>query len=307
MAERKPTAREQFLDELGSLEEEIDGLTEDLRDDFDNLVTQHSRGEELVDLNGFDKAAKTLLLAFIIEASDLTIDSNVNVAKIGALNEYDRITKELKRTDLTSGQRTQLLKNFRNQILNYPNEVRKRITTRRPFGDNRSMPYRFKTVYDSAQKTVRNILDLGIKNRKSSLDIAKDIRQYIKPTPAQQGLLHPRDLHRERFGLDPESGVSVRGGSVNYNAMRIARTETQRTYRHVPEEINKGKPWVYGFQWNLSRAHPHEDICDDLAVADEDGLGAGIYKDVPDSHPNCICTVTTVLKGEDELLALFED
>lgn len=80
--------------------------------------------------------------------------------------------------------------------------------------------------------------------------------------------------------------------SAYKNLLRVIRTETTRAYRIGMQTYASGRPWIKGIQWVLSDAHPQIDICDEIAVFDGWGLGAGVYP--PDQvpfagHPNCIC------------------
>lgn len=304
MAKRE-SAKTLFLRRLDRLEGSIGRISGTLRHDVGNLFDQYTRGDEIVNRDKLETGLKYLLSAYVVEISDTTIDANVDVARIQANEQFYIVNRALKESGLSTFEQNQLFRNFRNQIMNYPSEILKRITTRKPFDDGISMPYRFKSVFESGQKTVRNILDLGLKNRESSAAIASKIKEYIRPSESSPLSVAPKAIQRERFGLSDDAEVRVRGGSMDYNAIRIARTETQRTFRAAPEELNAGKAWVQGFQWNLSLAHPFEDTCDDIANADDEGLGEGVYSTVPDSHPNCICYVTTVLISNDELQQLF--
>ncbi|HEY6019108.1 MAG TPA: hypothetical protein VIY48_04185 [Candidatus Paceibacterota bacterium] len=76
------------------------------------------------------------------------------------------------------------------------------------------------------------------------------------------------------------------------NALRVIRTETNRAFRKAQAGFAKGETWVKGVRWVLSGAHPEADVCDDIANADDYGLGPGVYpaEAIPDSgHPQCLC------------------
>jgi len=88
-----------------------------------------------------------------------------------------------------------------------------------------------------------------------------------------------------------------------YRATVIARTETARAFRVAYQETVQRNPDVVAVQWNLSASHPQPDICDVYAASDPLGLGPGVYGpgDVvaPPAHPNCLCFLTSHLRGPD--------
>lgn len=83
-----------------------------------------------------------------------------------------------------------------------------------------------------------------------------------------------------------------------YRARVIARTEGQRAFAQSYIERAQQSQSVVGFRWVLSPSHPRPDICD-VHAAFDGGYGPGTYpKDSPPvqpAHPNCICSLRTVL------------
>jgi hypothetical protein len=77
---------------------------------------------------------------------------------------------------------------------------------------------------------------------------------------------------------------------VSYEALRLVRTETTRAVGKGTIEAAQASPSCEGIQYCLSTAHRIVDICDELAKADEAGLGMGVYpvNDPPvyPAHPN---------------------
>jgi len=76
------------------------------------------------------------------------------------------------------------------------------------------------------------------------------------------------------------------------NTLRVIRTETNIAFRKAQANYAQNESWIKGVRWVLSGAHPVEDVCDDIATADDYGLGAGVYPAdaIPDSgHPQCMC------------------
>src|SRR4051812_34539884 len=71
------------------------------------------------------------------------------------------------------------------------------------------------------------------------------------------------------------------GGSIQYNAMRIVRTEMARIYRNSTMDFYEGRPYTEGYDWILSNRHPKTDQCD--RYHEESPYGR--RQDVPESHP----------------------
>ena len=77
--------------------------------------------------------------------------------------------------------------------------------------------------------------------------------------------------------------------------MRVARTETNMAYRKADNERWGQMDFVLGQRIALSKSHPAEDICDELA---------GDYPvdfEFTGWHPQCFCVATPILPDEDEM------
>lgn len=123
---------------------------------------------------------------------------------------------------------------------------------------------------------VAEAVNRGIALNKSAKEIADSVRSFIRP--------------------------DVPGGA-SYAALRLGRTELNNAFHHTTVDSAASLPWTEGVKWNLSKSHPAPDPCDDIADADSDGLGKGVYlsTNVPDKpHPQCFCYVTVVTVGKEE-------
>lgn len=96
-----------------------------------------------------------------------------------------------------------------------------------------------------------------------------------------------------------------------YIAERIARTETGRAYFDGVVAKNQHDPNVVAYKWTLGSRHSEPDICDMYADADLFGLGPGVYpKNMCPStpaHPNCLCLLYPVYRGEVDMNKLTND
>ena len=139
----------------------------------------------------------------------------------------------------------------------------------------------------------------GLKLSDRLYKLSSSTKTLIEDT-ITQGLIHGTSA--------PELAKQLRttlmeAGSKNpkSDALRIARTEIATSWReaHVlSTQTSPGvlKDYIEGLRWCLSAAHKQLDQCDLYATYDA-GQGEGVYTpgDVPSSHPNCFCFLTTVL------------
>lgn len=91
--------------------------------------------------------------------------------------------------------------------------------------------------------------------------------------------------------------------TLNWEALRLARTELAFAYNSAAVMAGRQTPGYEGCRWLLANTHPKEDICDEYASADPDGLGPGCYKKGNEpvyAHPNCLCTTVPILMPREE-------
>jgi hypothetical protein len=143
------------------------------------------------------------------------------------------------------------------------------------------------------------IIKRGIAEKKSAVELAKDLEWYVKPEsqrPWSWGKVYP----------------NLRTRQVDYNAQRLARTSITHGYRESQYRSAQRNPFVEAIHWELSGQHyirqvKHwgPDECDDYATQDDYGLGTGNFpKDkVPLSHPQCLCVTWPVIPKSTEQVA----
>ncbi len=135
-------------------------------------------------------------------------------------------------------------------------------------------------IWDLTSRTesdLKRIIANGIAQGRSPYEISKQIEKYVSP----------------RLGAADALGIQTGPGiyrSPYRNAMRLARTETNRAYTQASSQFYQNKPWVSEVDITLSPVHDVEDDCDDLA----DG---GPYSpeeagDLIPAHPHCMCSIT---------------
>jgi len=128
-----------------------------------------------------------------------------------------------------------------------------------------------------AEQDIKRIVANGMANGENPSVMARRIRKYVSPA-----LQDASDL-----GVEPGQGVYR---SPYKNAMRLARTEMNRTYVKAQVAFAKDKPWIDGMDITLSRVHAEEDECDDLAAGGP-YTPAEVDELIP-AHPHCMCRGT---------------
>lgn len=140
-----------------------------------------------------------------------------------------------------------------------------------------------------SEMDMKRIIANGMGAGENPTVIARKIRKYVSPEVK----------NADDLGLSLGQGVYR---SPYKNAIRLARTEMNRTYAQAAVSFGTDKPWVVGMQINLSSQHGDADECDDNAAggpySPED---AGQL--VP-AHPHCMCFITPMIDpkylGEDD-------
>lgn len=288
--------REDFIDLVIASDEKLDDKLDELVADLNDIVRRNSTSAGVKDKDALEGQSALALSGFYVVYRSLLKDSNKSSAIISANDELRNVEDHY--GDVR--QLAVLLSAFGREAEKYPEDVFKNIL-QRTWGDGVTTEQRIKTIEKESINVVRNIVEVSIRDGASALQLAERIQDYVKP--AEDGRrISPFTWYRERFGAKVkklERG-EVPAGSVNYNAFRIARTEINRTYREAVGELQDGKIWVEGFDWNLSGAHPMKDICDDWAKASP----YRHFSDLPKGHPNCLCYVTTRLLPVEKVLQL---
>lgn len=135
-------------------------------------------------------------------------------------------------------------------------------------------------VWDLTARTeqdLKRIIANGIAQGNSPYEISKRIEQYVSPA----------------VGASNELGIQAGPGvyrSPYKNAMRLARTETNRAYTQASANFYQNKPWVSEVDVTLSPEHDVEDDCDD--VADAGPYSPEDAADLVPVHPHCMCSLT---------------
>jgi hypothetical protein len=162
----------------------------------------------------------------------------------------------------------------------------------RMYGDGFTFSDRVWRISSAATAGVKDIVGSGVASGESAVKMAARLKQY---------LVDPSVGPAWTTGIIPS--VSGRG-TVNYQALRLARTEINNSYREAAVQANAANPIVLGVKWNLSNTHTVPDVCDAWAQYDGWGLGAGVYpaNAAPIDHPNGKCFLTEKLRPVSQWL-----
>lgn len=175
------------------------------------------------------------------------------------------------------------------------------------YRDGKGLSERIWNYANDFEKDIDYILKRGIAEKKSAVELAKDLEVFVKPEsrrPWDWGNVYPR----------------LRTKQVDYSAQRLARTSITHAHRESQYESARRNPFVDAIHWELSGEHYArqvarwgEDECDEYANQNWYGLGVGNFPvdEVPMSHPQCLCITYPVITKSfdgivDELLAWEE-
>ena len=146
-------------------------------------------------------------------------------------------------------------------------------------------------------KDIERHMALGIKEGKSAAELASEMKQYLN---------NPDKLFRRVRDLSGELKLSKPAADYNpgrgryrssyKNALRLTRSEINRSYQQADNERWKKADYVIGVRVQRSGVPYDCEICD---------AGAGDYpKDYEWTiwHANCMCFATPILAGEDDII-----
>lgn len=287
---------------IEQLDRDTQRLLRNYRGNLSELIRRHSRGDDIVDLDGLRNELKGHTAKFIAGFAAVLVATGMIAARRAIKKDND----QLKRIFTYHGANQAAMRALDQQVDRVEQLVGDTLLTARRFDDLKTLTSRLKTVQDGSERVVRNIISVGMKEGKSSWQIAKEIEAYVIPNENGRRVA-PWTITRRELGK-PISYIpkGVPAGSVEYNAHRLARTEIAYAYQQAPYLAHKDKWYYNGTKWHLSRSHPKIDLCDEYAAHDE-GLGIGVWRKPPKiPHPHCLCFTTTVTVGTTEMLEWFE-
>lgn len=139
---------------------------------------------------------------------------------------------------------------------------------------------------------INSILTAGIARGQSAVDMSMELKRFLVDSTIKPG---------KTWKVGVKNSVTS-NGTVHYNALRLAITEINNSYREAQVINNKRSPVTNGLRWHLSGSHPRPDICDVWAEQDLYGFGPGGYppEAVPIDHPRGFCFFTDIIRPASE-------
>lgn len=183
----------------------------------------------------------------------------------------------------------------------YREVIRRRFPTQRHPEDLKTFEQRVVNIRRGFQRTVYGMVQQGVDEGMDPRKLAFQIRDAVVMSPKGE----PSQSFREAARLrDRASSYVYRGapsGSIQYNSMRIARTEMAGIYRRSVTDFFDDRPYNEGYDWVRSNRHEKIDRCDDYAAASPYARAG----DLPHSHPLCLCRVVARIMSQARLKALI--
>lgn len=259
---------------------------------INDAVVRYTRAGTIADQQALIEKINRLIDSFFKRYITNLVSVNQSIGKLQADNAMQVVIPMLQKAGLYK-----LAIELYNDVKSFEASVERRLLFNGWAG--KPLNYTLKTVRVGTQKTVQNIIHNAVKEGKGAKEISKMIAQYIAPIDSK-AKVRPLDQYRKRFGRPKNfTPKNMPVGSLQYNALRIARTETAHMYRQATLEFYDDKPYIKGFTYVLSNRHPKKDICDVYSKK--------IYKraeDVPLTHPNCLCRIGFLMYSREELKRL---
>lgn len=152
---------------------------------------------------------------------------------------------------------------------------------------------------DPFKKELEQSIGLAIADGKPAAETARNIKKYLNEPDRRFRRVRSEDgsLKLSKAARDYNPGQGVYRSS-HKNAMRLARTETNMSYRTADHDRWQSLPFVTGIEVRLSNAHPKYDICDRLkGKYPKDFLFRGW-------HPQCLCNAVAVMASDKDFEAM---
>jgi hypothetical protein len=163
-----------------------------------------------------------------------------------------------------------------------------RNVTNRLWTDGFNFSDRVWQMNDYTKNSVNDIISAGVARGESAVNLSKDLRSFLLDPTLKPGTTWTTAI---------KPSVSGRG-TINYNALRLARTELNNAYRETLVLSNEVNPVTLGLHYNTSSSHGTSDICDVWENIDQWGMGPGNYPagKAPIDHPNGLCYYTEIIR-----------
>lgn len=196
-------------------------------------------------------------------------------AKIGTETEQQILSKIFELAGIDTGN------HFKSMFSQVQNGIIGDIISGNLYKDKLTLSQRIWNHSGAFDNDIQYIINQGIIEKKSALELARDLEQFINEPakrPWDWSKVYPKLINTK----------------VDYNAQRLARTSINHAYQTASIKSSNMNPFVEGIKWRSAQIHGRTcDLCIERATTDQFGLGIGVFpKDnVPLDHANGLCTM----------------
>lgn len=156
------------------------------------------------------------------------------------------------------------------------------------------MSDRLWAISEATSQQIDLLLQEAISSGMQSTTLAKRLEQFLLP------------------GRQLPQTTTPYGTSGSYNARRLARTEITRAHSLASKAAAIANPFVERIYYNLSNSHVADagDPCEyyaDESAANDGYDPASCPVPAADSHPNCMCYLTSKNISQADAVAMIRD
>jgi len=168
----------------------------------------------------------------------------------------------------------------------------------RIYRDGLTISDRIWKTSQEARDNMKAIVQAGV--GEDAVKVARALETYVQQGKAVTAAKFPNMMAR--------MGSRV-PANIDYNALRLARTELTAAYSQGTIGAAKASIAVKNVKWVLSNTHPRTDICDQYSKGGKNGDGVYAAGDCPISpaHPNCLCTIQPAPEDMDSLVSRLKE
>lgn len=225
---------------------------------------------------------------FFAAELDRILDEGLTKASYAGLSIGDGILKQYKAKGLIKGRLIEKDIIREAELIAKSTMEKKRVFKNKEF----VLSDRIWDLSGNNYEKIKEIISSGINT--DCVKVAKALTQYVKQGSETLAKDYP-NMYNRMGGRVPKN--------LNYEALRLARNELSEVYWQSTIEGYKDNPAIKAVKWLLSnnRIPGFHDVCDELAYADDFGLGAGIYPldDAPEKpHICCLCNLVPIIADD---------
>lgn len=267
----------------------------------DDLAAKvEARGDSTGKIAGLNKEAEQTAIALRVELRrwlGAVLRQSTVLALKNAGDTFEPILKDMVNVSKEAVDEVNTELRLLEEPLNFPTKGTKGFN-----GKVALWTQKWKDVRKKIVKTIVKSHELGVPANQRIIDItqraASEMKRIIANNVAQ-GVAPATTARKIKQFLSPSIKSAIEAGdplprgvyrSVFKNAMRVARTESNRAYTHAGAKWAEGKSFIKGVRINLSPMHSETDECDALAA--KGVMSPEQAQELIPAHPHCMCFLT---------------